>query len=665
MQITAPSQMMTNQAPAQATRRRRRAASRAGGWLAVLLAAGAAYAIASFLPDSLRPAASLDMYVLRPALWLSVAVLSWQAARRLAPERPRLASSLLPLAVLAGVFHVAVLVLAGVLFRFGHSPYGDSMTVMAENAFYVATLLAGQEAARATLLALGSRRIEPFNVAVVAVAFGLATVPPGRFAHAAGGEAAFQLAGASVLPAVSESLLATLLALNGGPAASFAYRGVLEGFRWLSPILPDLEWGVTAFVGTLAPAAALFLIVGGSSEPSSPPAQRRSRAGAVASALGYLTAIVAVGLLWLTTGLLGVKPSLVAGHSMEPALHTGDVVLTRDVDPGDVRVGDIVRFRVGDTVVLHRVIEIYRNDTGSWFVTKGDNNEDADRPIQAEQIEGRVVAVIPRVGWVGIWARNTVAGALGFLARAGDEPGGLMAERLDIAITAATGSPDPAPPPECAGMTFDKVIVGTEGDDQLSGTNGRDLILGLGGNDIIAGDNQSDCLDGGPGNDLLTGANGKDTLVGGPGNDLLLGDNGKDMLYGGDGDDTLEGDNGDDLLDGGPGNDVCNGGRSLDVLIGCEAGDFLWMTASTPTATPTPTSTPSPTDTPSPTPTATPTPTRTPTPTPTQGSSGPGPDIPALGPSPEATPSPTAQPTDTPEPEPSPEPTETPPAPEG
>ncbi len=655
MQVATSTQDITIASPQPPGAGWRVFAARAGGWLAVLLAAGAAYAVASFLPDGLRPGPTVDMYVLRPALWLTVAAAAWLIVRRLSPERPRLVNRLLPLAALAGAFHVAVLALTGIVFGFGHSPYGDSMTVMAENAFYVATLLAGQETARAALLALGGRRLEPLNVAVVALAFGLAAVPPGRFTHATGGEAAFQLAGGAVLPALSESLLSTLLALNGGPIASFAYRAALEGFRWLSPILPDLEWGVAAFVGTLTPAVALFIVLGAASEPSAAPAKRRSWAGAVAGALGYAAALLVVGLLWLSTGLLGVRPSLVAGHSMEPALHTGDVVLTREVDPDDIRIGDIVRFRIGDTEVLHRVIEIYRNDTGAWFVTKGDNNEDADRPIQAEQIEGRVVAVIPKVGWVGIWARNTVANALGFLARADEAPDGFMAERLDIAITAATGDAPPQAPPECAGMIFDNVIVGTEGDDELVGTNKRDLILGLGGNDVIAGDNQADCLDGGPGNDLLTGANGKDVVVGGPGNDLLFGDNGVDLLYGGDGDDELHGDNGDDRVDGGPGVDVCDGGRALEVFVDCEAGDFLWMLAPTPTATPTPTA--SPTDTPSPTPT--PSPTFTPTPTPASEPEDPplGPDIGGSLPPP--------PPTDTPSPEPTPAPTSAPEGAEG
>ncbi len=60
--------------------------------------------------------------------------------------------------------------------------------------------------------------------------------------------------GGIFLPTLSENLLATFLALLGGPLASIAYRGTLLAFEWLSPILPDLRWTVAAFLGTLVPA---------------------------------------------------------------------------------------------------------------------------------------------------------------------------------------------------------------------------------------------------------------------------------------------------------------------------------------------------------------------------------------------------------------------------
>lgn len=99
----------------------------------------------------------------------------------------------------------------------------------------------------------------------------------------------------------------------------------------------------------------------------------------------------------------------------------------------------------------------------------------------------------------------------------------------------------------CNGLV--PTIRGTNGDDVLGGTNGRDVIMGLGGNDVISG------------------FNGDDVICGGAGNDVLSGDNGDDTLFGGLGDDRLDGDRGDDRLVGGPGTDVLTQGRGRGVSV--------------------------------------------------------------------------------------------------
>lgn len=96
-------------------------------------------------------------------------------------------------------------------------------------------------------------------------------------------------------------------------------------------------------------------------------------------------------------------------------------------------------------------------------------------------------------------------------------------------------------------------IVGTPGDDTLSGTNGADVIHGLSGDDTISG------------------GNGDDRICGGNDNDTLNGGNAIDRLFGDSGADTLNGNNGNDALDGGADTDTCNGGTGSDTAAGCEA----------------------------------------------------------------------------------------------
>ena len=70
---------------------------------------------------------------------------------------------------------------------------------------------------------------------------------------------------------------------------------------------------------------------------------------------------------------------VVTGHSMEPLLHTGDLVITQSA--GSYARGDLIAFHVpggqpgAGTVVIHRIVS---GDGATGWTTKGDNNPKPD-----------------------------------------------------------------------------------------------------------------------------------------------------------------------------------------------------------------------------------------------------------------------------------------------
>ena len=85
----------------------------------------------------------------------------------------------------------------------------------------------------------------------------------------------------------------------------------------------------------------------------------------------------------------------------------------------------------------------------------------------------------------------------------------------------------------------DTGIMGTSGDDTLSGTNGVDIMFGLDGNDDLKGRDGDDTIYGGDGNDTLNGQGDSDALFGGAGDDILVWDSIDTTIDGGSGTDTL------------------------------------------------------------------------------------------------------------------------------
>ena len=96
--------------------------------------------------------------------------------------------------------------------------------------------------------------------------------------------------------------------------------------------------------------------------------------------------------------VLGFSVMKVQTGSMEPEYKTGSIIITREVKPEKLEVGDVISFYVSagkivDQVNTHRIEEIqYIKSDLRQFVTKGDANENVDEyPVMETRVIGKVV----------------------------------------------------------------------------------------------------------------------------------------------------------------------------------------------------------------------------------------------------------------------------------
>ena len=98
---------------------------------------------------------------------------------------------------------------------------------------------------------------------------------------------------------------------------------------------------------------------------------------------------------------IGWHVSAVVSGSMEPALKTGSLVVTRPVDPEEIEVGDIITFIQASTdarMITHRVIDIQKNSP-IYFQTQGDNCGMPDPfTVPARNLVGEICLHIPYGG---------------------------------------------------------------------------------------------------------------------------------------------------------------------------------------------------------------------------------------------------------------------------
>jgi len=103
---------------------------------------------------------------------------------------------------------------------------------------------------------------------------------------------------------------------------------------------------------------------------------------------------------------LPIQLYLVQSGSMEPAIITGDVVVVKKV--ASYRKGNTITFYDQDRrVITHRIIKRVIQAGRTHFITKGDANETVDnQTVSLESIIGKVVLVLPKIGFVVAFAKT-------------------------------------------------------------------------------------------------------------------------------------------------------------------------------------------------------------------------------------------------------------------
>ena len=115
-------------------------------------------------------------------------------------------------------------------------------------------------------------------------------------------------------------------------------------------------------------------------------------------------------------GVAGYKPMLVLTDSMSPTIKSGDLIIIKEINPNELKIGDIITFfdpaGNNQTTVTHTIKNIYKEDGVLMFETQGDNNNKPDRLlVNADAVIGIYTFRIPVVANIIIFMQ-TVPGLI-------------------------------------------------------------------------------------------------------------------------------------------------------------------------------------------------------------------------------------------------------------
>lgn len=308
-----------------------------------------------------------------------------------------------------GAVYVLGLVIAGLIFGFGASPYSRSLSGMFSNVIIIGSALVGREFIRSYFVNISTGKKKFLSLALVTVIMTVTSFSFSRFTGLGSTLDLIQFIAQYLMPELTVNFIATYLAFLGGPLPAVIYIGIIQVFHWLSPVLPDPPWVIASLIGVFIPILSYVFFERAYLKERK---HRKQMNHGNENPLSWMaTAIACIFIIWFAIGVFPIYPSVVLTGSMRPEIEPGDLIMVKKCQTSDsiesLTVGDVIQFKHDDILVSHRIIERVEQGGGLAFRTQGDGNPIPDRElVKPEQIRGQIVSVVPKLGWPTLWIRQ-------------------------------------------------------------------------------------------------------------------------------------------------------------------------------------------------------------------------------------------------------------------
>lgn len=217
-----------------------------------------------------------------------------------------------------------------------------------------------------------------------------------------------------LLPSVTKNVLLTYFSLEFGLAATVIYRIIMELYIYFVPILPDFNIYLEAVIMFVYPIIVLKIVekmLKNNDDLKEISVQKKT----ITRIVNCLLIIAIIFIVLLTSGVFKYYFLSIGSGSMTPNINKGDVVIVEKYQEDElvnIKEGDILVYKKEDTVIVHRVVEVSKNDNTYSYRTKGDSNDNEDSWIINEKdVIGVAKYRIPLVGYPTVWLNELLGGS--------------------------------------------------------------------------------------------------------------------------------------------------------------------------------------------------------------------------------------------------------------
>lgn len=344
----------------------------------------------------------LYLYIINPIFWIIFCVVLFLTLGKLYTNT-KLRKKIIQYTTVATLTYLIVYMLSGLFVTFGKNPYSTTLKGLIINLWSLGIPIFAKEYIRYKLINnVYDRDKVKFAILISAVYIIIDIQYTSFIGQTIATLTIVKYISQVIIPNIAKNVLFSYIAIQGDYLPAILYQLVTNLYYWVSPILPNSPWAMTAIIDTVIPII-LFLYIRYEKVKLVPQKDRRmvidTNPGSV---IPLVITIVLV--IWFALGIFPVKPIAIATGSMEKEICVGDVAIIKKCNSNDVNVGDIIEYQMEGYTVVHRIIEKRQNNGRFSFITKGDNNNAPDRDeVKEDQLIGKVIFKIKYIGYPAIW----------------------------------------------------------------------------------------------------------------------------------------------------------------------------------------------------------------------------------------------------------------------
>lgn len=342
------------------------------------------------------------LYIINPIFWASLALfLRFNLGQSY--EKKKNKKQIIEYCMIGVLVYIITYMISGLFITFGKNPYSTTMFGIITNLWILAVAIIAREYIRYKLIqnVYEKDRVKiaiAISAVFIFIEFNIFKLFEGTISVI---YIVKQIA-QNLLPLIAKNVLYSYISFNTSYVPAIIYEIGTKLYLWIAPILPNAPWVMVAIIDGVIPIIIWLYIRYINTKNDIFKSKDKMEATDPRSIIPLVIAIILA--IWFATGIFPIKPVAIATGSMEKELFAGDVAIIQKCNSNDIIVGDIIEYQMEGYTVIHRVVEKNQKNGEFFFITKGDNNKQADAlEVRENQVIGKVIFKIKYIGYPAIW----------------------------------------------------------------------------------------------------------------------------------------------------------------------------------------------------------------------------------------------------------------------